>query len=149
MPRSVSAVGGGGGVLAGTLDLVASLRGDTSQYTLRPADPEAFGALVIAFAGAVARSGIGSTNRQDTRYYDGYWTRFCDEQNTSRLRNDVATNTGADQQGYLREVIIRAFFVVYVYENMKPKRRGAPAPKPQSAVSVLGTVRRWHDTCGF
>ena len=31
----------------------------------------------------------------------------------------------------------------------KPKRRGVPAPKPQSAVGVLGTVRRWHDRHGF
>ena len=32
---------------------------------------------------------------------------------------------------------------------MKPKRRGTPAPKPQSTVSVLGAARRWHEKRGF
>ena len=32
---------------------------------------------------------------------------------------------------------------------MVPKRRGAPAPKPQSAVNVLSATRRFHDKCGL
>ena len=79
LPQPIPAVGGGAGVLVGTLDLVASLRDDASPYTLRPADPEAFGALVTAFADAVVSSGANSTNRQDARYFDGYWSRFCAE----------------------------------------------------------------------
>ena len=136
-------------LLKGTLDRVASLRDDTSPYALRPVDPEAFGALAAAFANTVASSGADSTNRQDARYFNGYWSRFCAEQSTSRLSNDVTANTGADPQGYQREVFIPALFAAYVYENIKPKRRGAPAPNPQSAVSVLGAARRWHDRQGF
>ena len=148
-PRPASTVGGGAGVLAGAFDLVDSLRDDASPYALRPTDPAAFDTLVAAFADAVARSGAESTNQQDARYYDGYWSRFCAEQNTSRLRNDVAANTGADPRGFQREAFIQALFVVYVYTHMKPKRHGAPAPKPQSAVNVLSAVRRWHDKRGF
>ena len=62
LPRPRPAIGDGAGVLAETLDLITSTN-------------------------AVAGSGPGSTNRQDTRYFDGYWSRFCGEQNTSRLRN--------------------------------------------------------------
>ena len=126
-PQPRPAVGGGTGALVETLDLAAILRDDTSPYALRPADPEAFDALVTAFADAVASSGADSINRQDARYFDGYWSRFCAEQNTSRLCSDVATDTDTGSQGYQREVPIQALFIVYVYENTKPKRRGAPA----------------------
>ena len=99
LPRPAPAASGSGGVLAEAFDLVKSLRNDASPYALRPADPEAFGALVVAFAVAVARSGADSTNQHDTRYYDGYWKRFCDKQNTSRLCSDVTANTCAGPQG--------------------------------------------------
>ena len=43
----------------------------------------------------------------------------------------------------------QALFVVCAYEHVKHKRRGAPAPKLQIAVSVLGAVRCWHDKRWF
>ena len=92
LPQPRPSVGGDTGVLEGILDLVASLRDDASPYALCLADPEASGTPTASFADTVASSGADSTNRQDARYFDGYWSRFYDEQNTSRLRNGVAAN---------------------------------------------------------
>ena len=55
--------GGNARVLAGAFDLADSLRNDATPCALRPADPEALGALVAAFADAVAGPGADSTNQ--------------------------------------------------------------------------------------
>ena len=61
--RPEPAAGDNTGALAGAFDLVNRPRNDASPHALRPADPDAFGALVAAFSDAIAGSGADSTNQ--------------------------------------------------------------------------------------
>ena len=68
---------------------------------------------------------------------------------TSPWRIDMASNTGADTEGYHDEVFLAASAVVHFHETMRPRRRSDPAADPRSALKVLEGVRRRHIVKGY
>ncbi|MEM1044320.1 MAG: NADAR domain-containing protein [Bacteroidota bacterium] len=115
----------------------------TSSLELRPADGAWFAALQRAVHAATAEASPASTLKTNIQHWRP-WTVFCGLMGTSPIRNDRRANSGADEAGFDREVTLLCSFFVWRYQNMMPRARSSPAPKPQSAMNSVIAVRRVH-----
>ena len=83
------------------------------------------------------------------RYAWRFWEQFCTLRGTTPWRTDEAANRGLSLAGTPTEAYLQISFVIWSYQSMTPRRRGAPAPQPQSAWRRLYHVRRRHELRGL
>ena len=77
-----------------------------------------------------------------------HWEAWCDFLGTTPLRNDMRANSGADQEGYEREVVLLAAALPFILTRMRKRPGRDTAPTPLSALQVLRGVRRVHKRLG-
>jgi len=99
--------------------------------------------LHLSVVAAAASAGAPSTSKTNAVQWR-FWEQFCDLMGTEALRTDRASNSGVNEAGFNREVTLLCCFFVWRYQNMMPRSRSAPAPKPQSAMNAVLAVRRVH-----
>ncbi|KAJ1641134.1 hypothetical protein T492DRAFT_853864 [Pavlovales sp. CCMP2436] len=116
---------------------------------LRPAPP-----LPRAFANVVAVNGVAlpahyatsasplALNPPDHSMLGAFQAAIDD----AVLDSSALNTQSKDRTDWARwrESFLLASFLIHVYQHMRPRNRSAPAPKPQSALSVLNSVRRVH-----
>ena len=124
------------------------LRYDTSDYALRADD------AVLHWVISVAQGDPGDqpvTTQSNQRSNWRHWERWCAHVGTSTWRPDLHD---VDAVGYEREQQLWAAGLMFIYENMQPKKgnvvRSGPwrgflqPPLPRSALAVLRGVRKEH-----
>ncbi|MEM7516419.1 MAG: hypothetical protein AAF368_05810, partial [Planctomycetota bacterium] len=114
-----------------------------ADLELRPSDLMWFSSLQQAVREAAALATPASTTRTNNSHW-GYWLVYCRKMNTSPFRVDRRANSGTDEAGFQREVLLLCGFLIWRYENMLPRSSSSPAPKPQSAMNSVLAVRRVH-----
>lgn len=72
------------------------------------------------------------------------WERFCLIAGTSPWRMDRAAHSGADPVGFDREARLLCAFLIWCYDDIQPRSKADPAPKPESAYAMVCGVRRVH-----
>ena len=128
---------------ARTQAVLDTLRRDTSPWALRPDDPNVLAGIVNMVHGAIDGATPPRSLAQEDRKWQK-WKQFCALLNTRAWREDHAALTGADRSGQEREIILQVGFVLWVYRDLKPRRRSDPAAKPASARKYLTAVRAAH-----
>lgn len=123
--------------------LLEVLSADSSKLALRPADPGILASLVDDVFDTYADSAATRTIGADKSAWRK-WKEFCDILGTPYWRDSAPANTGADNNGHMREVFMMRAFTVYTHRNMKPRKRSRNKAKPQSALNVVAGVRRIH-----
>jgi hypothetical protein len=71
------------------------------------------------------------------------WERFCLIAG-SPWRMGRATHSGADPVGFDREARLRCAFLIWCYDDIQPRSKADPAPKPEGAYGMVCGVRRVH-----
>ena len=77
-----------------------------------------------------------------------HWEAWCSFLSTTPLRNDARANSGADQEGYEREVVLLAAALPFILTRMRKRPGWDTPPTPLSALQVLRGVRRVHKRLG-
>ena len=125
--------------------LVAALREDRSEFALRPDDPDELERLVTRVASAVDSGVPDSTSRKDASYWRK-WQQYCALYHTREVRD---CETAEDSFFRLREMYFQAGFVLWYYDQMKPRRADREQADPQGAHKALQSVRRVHASRGI
>ena len=123
--------------------MLRSLINDTSPWALRPPDPHTLRDIVSMVHAAVDGATPPRSLAQEDRKWSK-WVVFCALLGTRPWREDRAALSGADTDGYERELILQVGFVLWVYRDLKPRRKADPAAKPASARKYLTAVRAAH-----
>ena len=134
-PRSVAA--------ANTDALVAVLRADTTAMALRPGNWAQVGQWCDMHMAYHVHSVNLRTMRVDTAGWRRYWQPFCALMGTAVFRTDAAAALPGHPM-YVREVSLATWFLMYVFERMRPRRHSDAQAKPASVYAVLLQVRRMH-----
>ena len=72
------------------------------------------------------------------------WVRYCRLAGTSPWRMDRNAHSGADAAGFDRESRLLCAFLIWCYDDIQPRSKSDPAPKPESAYAMVCGVRRIH-----
>ena len=72
------------------------------------------------------------------------WERYCIIAGTTPWRMDRAAHSGADAAGFDRESRLLCGFLLWCYDDIQPRSKSDPAPKPESAYAMVCGVRRIH-----
>jgi hypothetical protein len=73
-----------------------------------------------------------------------YWVPFMTAMNAKSLYRQDAEAACPTSRLFPRELSVWKWFLMYVWENIKPRSRKDPAAKPSSAHQVLLSIRRMH-----
>ena len=73
-----------------------------------------------------------------------HWVRYCRLAGTSPWRMDRNAHSGADAAGFDRESRLLYAFLIWCYDDIQPRPKAGPAPKPESAYAMVCGVRRIH-----
>ena len=132
--------------------LVDSLEADTSSFALKPRD---LGRLrdLTARGSAIAGKAIPASTMKKNSGGWKWWNRFLADMfvGAKPLRDDPALLAGSPA-ALQREAWLQCIFYVWLHPRMKARRRRGPkqrkCSKPQSALNVVGAVRRIHKGAG-
>jgi len=72
------------------------------------------------------------------------WERYCTIAGTTPWRMDRAAHSGADAAGFDRESLLLCGFLLWCYDEIQPRSKADPAPKPESAYAMVYGARRVH-----
>jgi hypothetical protein len=72
------------------------------------------------------------------------WERYCIIAVTTPWRMDRAAHSGADAAGFDRESRLLCGFLLWCYNDIQPRSKSDPAPKPESAYAMASGVRHVH-----
>lgn len=123
--------------------LIRLLADDTSAAAVRPTDwaqVEKWCDLNAAYHAAAFNS---RTMAVDSGGWRKYWVPFCRRLNTPAFRRDP-TAAQPGNKYFVREVALFTWFLLYVWEHIRPRRRSDKQAKPSSIYNVLQQVRRTH-----
>jgi hypothetical protein len=113
-------------------------------------DPYSYDALsgplapIFATIGDVIDLGVpdGTLDKDDLSWRR--WERFCRTAGTTPWRMNREAHSGADPLGYERECRLLCAFLIWCYDDIQPRSKSSPAPKPESAYAMVCGVRRIH-----
>ena len=133
---------------SGRSALFQLIQNDTSAMAMRPRNWTTIRRFCDMQLRFQASSGNTNTERADWGHWRKYWVPYCLEVGSSHWREDP----DAAQPGHLlyqREVSIWAWFLMFVWERIKPRSKRDPHAKPASAHQVLLAIRRRHKLRGL
>ena len=117
-------------------ELAAFISSDTSQYALRPSQPNLV--LNLCKTSLIEYVQLGSAVR--THYQEDSqrrrWHAYCCHMRTSPLRSDITANLGIDAQGQQREVLLLAGALPFFLQRMRGQTQSGKA-KPRSAYAIM------------
>ena len=128
--------------------LLAELKADTSPQRLNPKD----WALVehyVEIIDSTTFNGVPENSQKKIALSLRRWKLFCDEVwGSPYLRTDPWDESPAIQR---REQLVACSFIIWLGSSgtVKPKSKADKAPKPDSLMAVLTSVRRWHKLKGY
>ena len=128
-------------------DIWQRICGDTTEQAIRPKDPGQLILMAKRMEAARQTAANANTAKMDESYM-AKWRTFCSEMGTDPLRDTDFDGRRIPRWVRAREESLQHDFVIWYYEQMG-KGKGRLAPLPQSAVSALYGVRRWHEAKGI
>ena len=131
-----------------TRSLVARLQSDTSEFALNPqswSQVSQWCALSQAFQ---QRAANPSTLYSDNASWRRYWVPFCISLRTPILRKIRGAMTILHPD-WDRECNLWVWFLLHVYERIRPRSKTDPEAKPASVLAVLLAARREHKRNGL
>lgn len=130
-------------VLADAQPLIERLQRDTSALALRPTSWKIVERWVAMEHKYKVRGRVNTTMVKDQGHWNKYWAPFCAVLRTPTLRNDPAAVTPGCVQ-HERERQLWAWFVLWVWDHIKPRSKRDTVARPASVTQVLLSVRREH-----
>ena len=121
---------------ARALQMTHAIMTDESPYRLRPHDSGELLAICRLLAAELEAAAPANTLANERSNWK-HWEAWCEHMGTQPLRNDMAANTGADQAGYEREVILLAAGLAFILQRMRKRPGWSTPPSPLSALQVL------------
>jgi hypothetical protein len=123
------------------------LKADTSQWALKPDDPELLEAMCVQFYESMEQAHAESTVRGD-RYAWKFWEDYTKMLGTPAVRDDIAAIVGLDPFGHQREIWLQANAVSVWMPTIKG-RGGRIQGTPESCGKRLDGMRRVHERLGL
>ena len=123
-----------------TENFVQQLTADTSQWALKPDDPEILPAMCADFFSTLEHAHAASTVGND-KYAWKFWEKYCKMMGTTPIRSDVAAVLGLDAFGHQRERYLFANAVIQWMPTIKG-RNGRVQGTPESCGKRIDAVNR-------
>ena len=128
--------------------LLTSLQNDDSEFAIRPTlwhQASKWCRLAEQFK---QRAANPRTLSADNSAYNRYWVPFCGMLRTPTIRR-IKGVMGPTHPDWDRERMLFAWFLMFVFERIKPRRRSDAAAKPASVLAVLLAIKREHRRMGL
>jgi integrase len=136
-------------------DLQAQRRGSHGNtglgkgvYALRPADETLLPRMQKEMANIRREAVNQRTFKKDMGHWNQYWEPVCRLFQTRSIRDAPGAATGSDADAQNADIDLACFALILIMATMQPKKKTAPAAKPQSGFQVLLAIRRIHDLLG-
>ena len=120
-----------------------SLANDMTQFALRPTDSGMLERMGLAASGYAEYGANSNTVKGEKSAWSKYWFPF-----TRRL-NTPAWRTAEAQSNPQREGFLEMAFVIDTWQRMDPRSKNDAVAQIQSAINVLGHIRRMHSRKGY
>ena len=118
------------------MQMAHAVLNDASEWRLRPRDRGELVSICRLLAAELETAAPANTLSNEKSNWK-HWAAWCEHMGTQPLRNDMRSNTGADQEGYEREVLLLAAALPFILQRMRRRPGWSTAPTPLSALQVL------------
>ena len=132
---------------ARAVQMTHAMVSDTSQWRIQRADTGELHSICRLLAAELEAAAPPNTLRNEASNWR-HWEAWCAYMGTTPLRNDIRGNSGADQVGYEREVLLLAAGLPFILQRMRRRPGWNTPPTPLSALQVLRGIRRVHKRLG-
>ena len=128
--------------------LIVILQHEKTSFAIRPKNWDLVQTYCAMHAKFDEWSRNANTRKKDEGHWSQYWLPFCDLMGTKPLRTDPEA-AQPDHKYHMREVNLFVWFVLYVWQHIRPRRRDSKSAKPSSVKQVLQSIRRKHKHEGY
>ena len=132
---------------ARAVQLAHAIRCDSSQWRLRLENGNELMAICRLLSAELEAAAPANTLSNESSNWK-HWEAWCAHVGTTPLRNDIRANSGADQEGHEREVLLLAAGLPFILGRMRRRPGWSTPPTPLSALQVLRGIRRVHRRLG-